>query len=185
MNLLMFHGCLAGDHIRAAAVQLCDPVRLDNDGRRYFLNNRGAVYDGAGPKRAAVVDGRAHALARCAEDRLVEFLHRVLQLLSLFQSRQLRLVDKTVDRRLDIDDFNGAVALGVGVELFMPAMERVLDATDRLRVDIERVDIDGAFVHLANVPHVEAAPNLNLAFREPVACQMLDALRLDRSEKPI
>src|ERR1019366_5167505 len=114
-------------------VQLCDPVRLDNDGRRYFLNNRGAVDDGAGPKRAAVVDGRAHAFARCAEDR-----------------------------RLDIDDFNGAVALGVGVELFMPAMERVLDATDRLRVDIERVDIDGAFVHLANVPHVEAAPNLNL-----------------------
>ena len=53
----------------------------------------------------------------------------------------------------------------------MAAMERVFDAIDRLGVDVERVDIDGAFVHLADVAHVEAAPDLDRVLREAVACR--------------
>ena len=64
MDLLMLRRCLAGDYVRAAPVELCDPFRLDDDCRRYFFNNRGTFYDGAGAERAAVVDGRSHGFAR-------------------------------------------------------------------------------------------------------------------------
>ena len=67
----------------------------------------------------------------------------------------------------------------------MPAMERILDAIDGIRVDFKRIDIDGALVDLADVAHFEAPTRHDLGLGEPVIEKMLDAFGLDRLEQLI
>src|SRR5581483_3537398 len=174
-----------GHHIGAAAVEPRGPGGLDDDRGRHLLDDRRPLYRRASAKGSPVIDRGADARPRRAEHRSSMRLDRLAGSPTLSQRRGLGLIDQAVKRRFDVDDLHGRMALRIGVKLLMAAMERVLHAIDRLLVDLERVDIDRALVHLPYIAHFEAALGDNVLLGESVVTEMPDALGLDLVKKPI
>ena len=73
----------------------------------------------------------------------------------------------------------------VGVQFLVALVERTFDFLDRLGVVGEIADLDGAFVDLSDIAHVEAALDPDRGPREAVGDEVLHALRFDLLEQAV
>ena len=77
--------------------------------------------------------------------------------LARLESGRLQQVRLAAHGALDVHDLQQAVRLVVGEQLLVHGVEGFTDRPQRCRADGGMSDVHGAFVHLAEVTHVDAA----------------------------
>ena len=166
------------DDIGAAGVEFGCPAGFDDDRRCDFLDDGWPLDSGARAELRAIVDRRASRFADCGKDAFdaLDRLSRRRAATDLLRSQLFQAAER---RALDIHRFDRVVALGIGVEFLVAPVERLLHCGDRFGVDLEIANLDGAFMHLSDITHVDAAPDVDLLAREVVGSKVLHALRLD------